>query len=113
MREISLKENMPTVAEALSRLTRELELARHRGDRIVKFIHGYGSTGEGGAIRIAVQARLMEMVSRGEIKACIFGEDWRKSDTHAWELLRTYPELKTDPHLGGKNRGITVVVLES
>jgi hypothetical protein len=111
MIEVNLKENMPTVQAALSRLTRELALAGQRGERVLKLIHGYGSTGTGGAIRIAAQARLMEMASRGEIKACIFGEDWRKSDARTWELLRAHPELKTDPHLGGKNPGITIVVL--
>jgi hypothetical protein len=111
MIEVNLKEGMPSVAEALSRLTRELALAGQRGNRTVKLIHGYGSTGTGGEIRIAVQARLMEMVSRGEIKACIFGEDWRKSDARTWELLRAHPELKSDPHLGRKNLGITIVVL--
>jgi hypothetical protein len=111
MIEVNLKEGMPTVAEAISRLTRELALACQRGDRAIKLIHGYGSTGTGGAIRIAVQARLVEMASRAEIKACIFGEDWRKSDARTWELLRAHPELKADPHLGGKNPGITIVLL--
>lgn len=111
MIEINLKENMPTVQEALSRLTRELALAGRRGDRIAKLIHGYGSSGTGGEIRIAVQARLMEMASRGEIKACIFGENWSKSDAQTWELLRSNPALKSDPHLGRKNLGITIVVL--
>jgi hypothetical protein len=109
--EVNLKENMPTVNEALSRLTGELALAREHGRAIIKLIHGYGSTGTGGEIRIAVQARLMEMASRGEIKACIFGENWSKSDAQTWQLLRSNPALKSDAHLGRKNLGITIVVL--
>jgi hypothetical protein len=108
---VSLKAGMPTVAEALSHLVRELAIARQQGEPVVKLVHGYGSTGVGGEIRIAVQARLREMAGRGEIRACIFGEDWSKSDTQTWALLRTYPSLNADPHLGRKNRGITIVVL--
>jgi hypothetical protein len=108
---VSLKAGMPTVAEALSHLVREIAIARQQGDPVVKLIHGYGSTGVGGEIRIAVQARLRAMAGRGEIQACIFGEDWSKSDAKAWSLLRSYPSLKADPHLGRKNMGITIVVL--
>ena len=111
MKTVSLKAGMPTVAEALSQLVRELAIARQQGEPVVKLIHGYGSTGVGGEIRIAVQARLREMAGRGEIQACIFGEDWSKSDAQTWELLRTYPSLKADLDLGRKNRGITIVVL--
>ena len=109
--EINLKENMPTVAEALSRLNRELALARQQGHSAIKLIHGYGSSGTGGEIRIAVQARLMEMVSRNEIRGCIFGENWSKSDQQVWNLLRDAPSLKSDRDLGRKNPGITIVVL--
>jgi hypothetical protein len=111
MKTVSLKTGMPTVAEALSQLVRELAIARQKGNHVVKLVHGYGSTGVGGEIRIAVQARLREMVDRGEIQACIFGEDWSKSDAQAWLLLRTYSSLKGDPDLGRKNLGITIVVL--
>jgi hypothetical protein len=108
---VNLKSDLPTVREALSRLSRELAFAREHGDRVIKLIHGYGSTGVGGEIRVAVQARLQDMTARGEIQACIFGEDWAKSDAQTWKLLRSHPSLKSDPHLGRKNLGITIVVL--
>lgn len=65
----------------------------------------------GGDIRIAVQKRLREIADAGQIRGCIFGEDWSKSDETAWKLLRMHPELKNDPDLGRGNRGMTVVVL--
>ena len=40
--------------EALERLQRELAVARRDGTSLLKIIHGYGSTGAGGDIRIAV-----------------------------------------------------------
>jgi hypothetical protein len=111
MKSVSLKEDMPSVQEALSRLDRELALARSEGYALVKFIHGYGSTGVGGEIRIAVQKQLREMNDHGQIRTCIFGENWAKSDEQTWKLLGTYPDLKQDHDLGRNNLGITMVVL--
>lgn len=102
---------MPTVAEALQQMDRELARARQAGRFSIKLIHGYGSTGAGGDIRIAAQKRLVEMAGRGEIQACIFGENWGKSDEVAWALINAHPELKQDADLGRRNLGITIVVL--
>ena len=63
---------MPSVAEALQRLERELVLLRQQRSGVVKFIHGYGSSGVGGDIRIAVQKRLRELKESGELRECIF-----------------------------------------
>ena len=101
---------MPTVREALQHLERELARARREGCVVLTLIHGYGSSGAGGEIRIAAQKRLTEMTSRGEIRACIFGENWAKSDEQAWALLKAHPELKQDTDLGKRNLGITIVV---
>lgn len=78
---------------------------------MLKIVHGYGSTGAGGDIRIAVQKRLHELSRGGQIRGCIFGENWAKADEATWRLLRTQAELKSDPDLGRRNRGITIVLL--
>jgi hypothetical protein len=102
---------MPQVQEALQRLTRELTVARQQKHALLKIIHGYGSTGAGGDIRIAVQKRLQEMSRDGQIRGCIFGETWSKSDEQTWTLLQAQPELKNDPDLGRRNQGVTIVLL--
>ena len=111
MRSANLKSDMPSVHEALQRLERELALARREGDLLIKIIHGYGSTGAGGNIRIAVQRRLRELADSGQIRGCIFGEDWSRSDETTWRLLQAHGELKSDPDLGKRNPGFTVVLL--
>src|SRR5262249_4942012 len=111
MKSANLKEGMPQVREALAQLDRELRAARQEGLHFLKLIHGYGSTGACGEIRIGVQKKLCEMKDRGEISDCIFGENWSRSDESAWKLLQTHPHLKQDADLGRKNLGITVVVL--
>jgi hypothetical protein len=102
---------MPSVHDALQRLDHELAVARQQQHSLLKLIHGYGSTGVGGDIRIAVQRRMRELVEAGEIRACVFGENWAKSDDVTWRLLQSNPHLKSDPDLGRRNQGITVVLL--
>jgi adenosylmethionine-8-amino-7-oxononanoate aminotransferase len=110
MKTVNLKSDMPQVHEALQRLDRELALARQDNAKLLKLVHGYGSTGAGGDIRIAVQKRLVEMAQNGQIRGCIFGENWSKSDEAAWKLLQSHPELKGDSDLGRRNLGITIVL---
>jgi len=111
MKTVNLELGKPTVHEALVRLNSELSAARGERHTFLKLIHGYGSSGVGGDIRIAVQGRLQEMLRSGQVRACIYGEDWSKSDEQTWRLIQTMPELKNDSDLGRGNRGITVVVL--
>jgi hypothetical protein len=111
MSALNVKEDMPSVLEALSRMNRGIEIARGRGDRFIKLIHGYGSTGVGGDIRIAVQSRLQSMIAQEEIKACIYGEKWAKSDSQTWTLLSSHPAMKQDSDMGKNNLGITIVIL--
>jgi hypothetical protein len=102
---------MPSISEALQRLESELALAHQQNRLVLKIVHGYGSKGIGGDIRIAVQKRLREMLDTKEIRGCIFGEEWSKSCDEVWKLLQARPELKSDTDLGRCNRGITIVLL--
>jgi len=78
---------------------------------VIKLVHGYGSSGVGGDLRIALQATLRQMAQNGEIRDCIYGESWRTSDERSWALLKQAPELKHDSDLGKSNKGITLVLL--
>jgi len=111
IRTINLEAGMPLVRDALGQLDRELTLARQQRCVAFKVIHGYGSSGAGGDIRIAVQKRLRELLDGGMIRGCIFGEDWSTSDGPTWTLLKSQPALKSDSDLGRRNAGITIVVL--
>ena len=102
---------MPSVQEALLRLDRAIALARQERHSLLKIVHGYGSTGAGGDIRIAVQRQLHELSEGGQIRGCIFGEDWSKTDDATWRLLQKESALKSDPDLGRRNLGITIVLL--
>jgi hypothetical protein len=111
MKTVILKEGMPSVEQARARLQGEIQTARQSGIKVLKVVHGYGSTGVGGDLRIALQSTLRQMADRHEIRDCIYGENWRKSDERRWELLKHMPELKDDADLGRGNKGVTLVLL--
>jgi hypothetical protein len=108
---IDLEDGMPKVEEARLRMQRELQVARQQGYVAVKLIHGYGSSGVGGSLRIELQKELQRLSSTGTVKSFIAGEDWRVSDEQTWELLKRYPEWKRDSDLGRANKGISIVLL--
>lgn len=111
LKTVNLKHDLPGVEEALSRLENEIAIAQKQGIAVLKVVHGYGSSGVGGDIRMAVQARLRQMAEGGRIGGYIFGENWSKSDDATWRLLQRRAELKQDRDLGRGNPGFTVVIL--
>src|ERR1700730_17566667 len=104
---IDLEAGMPKVEQARLRMQHELQTARKQGYIAVKLIHGYGSSGVGGALRIELQKELARLTS---IKCFIAGENWRVSDEQTWELLKRYPEWKQDSDLGKGKKGIRIVL---
>lgn len=108
---INLEEDRPSVEQMRTRLDRVLVAARHDGTAILKLIHGYGSTGVGGKLRVAVRASLARYKKSAMIRDFIAGEDFRISDEATWALLKSSPEMKQDRDLGRENKGITLVLL--
>ena len=108
---VNLEEGMPMVEQARLRMQYEVQAARKEGFTAVKLIHGYGSSGIGGALRMELQKELRRAADEGDIRAFIAGEDWSISDPITWELLKRFPEWKKDADLGRKNQGISVVIL--
>jgi hypothetical protein len=108
---INLEDGMPKVEEARLRMHHELQTARKQGYVAVKLIHGYGSSGVGGVLRVEIQKELQRQARSSAIKCFIAGENWRISDEATWELLKRYPEWKQDADLGKGNKGICIVQL--
>lgn len=102
---------MPTVDEARRRLIQELKSARAAGVIAVKLIHGYGSSGVGGAMRPAVRKSLLLRRKEGIVDEIVFGERWDIFEKQTQRILQLIPELARDKDLQKSNPGITIAVL--
>jgi len=107
---INLEEGRPLVDEALDRLTRKLYDARMQRTKVVRCIHGYGSSGTGGAIKLAVRQELETARGNGTIQYYVNGEDYPHSDTGR-RLRSQFPQMEEHLRTDRRNRGITLVVL--
>ncbi len=105
---VNLEEGRPFVEEALHRMDRQLYEARTKGIPVVRLIHGYGSSGTGGAIKRAVRKELESALQHGSIKHYVSGEDYQHSETGR-NLRSRFLELKEDLRTDQGNPGITLV----
>jgi len=102
---------MPTVEEALRRLDAKLSLAIAQNVRVVRVIHGYGSSGRGGKIREACRRVLASMVSKNQVTGLIRGEDHSAARVASQDLMQRVSALKSTTRTDGDNQGITLVEL--
>lgn len=105
---INIKEDMPIAKDAIRDMKKKIRSVKQKGVKVVKLIHGWGSTGKGGVLRIAIRNELQKMKNIGIINDYIKGEDFSKIGNK--QLLQRFPELKNDSDLSKKNKGITIVV---
>lgn len=108
---VNLEGGLPTVEQALERFRRRLHGASASGAKVLKIIHGYGSTGRGGRIRDAIRRELGRMLARGEVAGVVHGEDYGASTLAGRELLARFKELKATERPDTSNPGITLVEL--
>jgi len=108
---LNLEADLPTVDEARRRLIDELRQAKQSGVLAIKVIHGYGSTGKGGALRPALRKSLLLRKKEGLVSRVIFGEKWNVFEEDARYAIERCPELRSDRDLNHSNEGITIAVL--
>src|SRR5260370_18232108 len=108
---INLEQGMPTVEQARLRMEHEVQVARQSGYRAVKLVHGYGSSGVGGALRVELQKQLRLAAQNGGIPALISGGGWRLSHETTLALLKRFPPGEQDTDFGRNNQGIPILGL--
>lgn len=108
---INLEQGHPVLEIALQKLDDGIEDAAKNNIQVLTLIHGYGSSGKGGRIRLECRKNLDFMKSRGRIRDYIAGEDFSRKFGPAKVLLQRYPQLSTDGNFNKGNRGVTLVVM--
>lgn len=112
MKTINIETGMPSSQEALNMLNNRIYAERASGARIVKIIHGYGSTGKGGTIRKVCRQKLLEYKRRGMIKDICYGEDLGPFSEDGRRFAEKCPEVRRDLDWGLENNGITLVMFK-
>ena len=108
-RVVDLEKGMPLVRDALKRLEIELEIARTSGVKLLVLIHGYGSSGEGGAIKDAVRSDLQRSMGLKKLHEVLPGEGISKYSGRTKNILKRFPGAKE--YLQRANPGITVIII--
>ena len=110
---INLELNMPTVDEALDRFDDELRVVIKAGFKLVKVIHGHGSSGVGGKIRRAFREAMEHNRWGHLIKDVYYGEELIPGREGLIDLNKYHPRLQKElskDFFG--NAGITLLIME-
>lgn len=110
-REINLELGRPSTDTAIKRLTFEIHNSKSLGCSVLKIIHGYGSSGKGGTIRVEARSYLSRLKSKSNIKGFIEGERFSIFDEETRKAFSLCPELRKDSDLERHNNGVTFIIL--
>ena len=111
LKEVNIKYDMPTADDAIKRITYNIHNSKSLGAGAIKIVHGYGSGGTGGRIRIEARRYLARQKERGLICDYIGGEDFSIFDKSTRDAFSKCPDLRSDEDLERHNNGITIIVL--
>jgi hypothetical protein len=112
MRTFNVEAGLPTLDEARRLVIAEIKQAKRDGARVLKVIHGYGSSGKGGALCIGLRKSFRLRKKEGVIKDFIAGEDFSIFNDTALALVEAVPEVRGDPDLNATNEGVTILWLK-
>ena len=108
---VNLEDGRPTLKIALYRLDYEIKYCRRLKIGIIKLIHGYGSSGAGGRLRVGIRERLDELVKQGSVQFYVRGEDFSIFNNNTIKLLDVCDPLRKEHDLNRSNNGVTYVML--
>jgi len=111
IRSVNVEAGLPSITEGLVRLEGDIMRAKQAGIRVVRVIHGWGSTGTGGKLRDACRAFLQRQLAAKRIRSIVHGDDYSRSAVSARELMSRWPDLKASERSDTNNPGITFVEL--
>jgi hypothetical protein len=111
LREVNIKFDLPTADDAVRRITYNIHSSKELGAAAIKIIHGYGSTGKGGKIRIRARKYLEEQKQKGNIRDYICGEEFSIFNESTRKAFLLCEELRRDRDLERHNNGVTIIIL--
>jgi len=107
---VNIKKGFPDSEYAIFLLEKEIEYSKKEGNRVLVFIHGYGSKGYGGEIKRKVEVKLKEMKNKKQIITFVSGDCWSQTNADVVEICNIAPELAISSQVAGINSGVTIVL---
>jgi len=112
IRTFNVEAGLPILDEARRLVIEEIKRAKRDRVKVLKVIHGYGSSGKGGALHVGLRKSFGLRKKEGVIKEFVTGEDFTIFNDTVLALLEAVPELRGDPDLGAVNEGVTILWLK-
>lgn len=108
---LNIKQDMPPADVAVANMEIEILALQKSEYKLIKIIHGYGSHGKGGEIKLLARKRLAELKKQGKILDYIPGEQFGEQVRQTLDIAKNFPELVLENDLFF-NSGITFVLLK-
>ena len=112
LRTFNVEASLPTLEEARRLVAEEIRRAKRERVAILKVIHGYGSSGKGGALCVGLRKSFKLRKKEGVIRDFVAGEDFSIFNATTLSMLEAAPELRGDPDLNATNEGVTLIWLK-
>jgi hypothetical protein len=111
IRVLNIEAGFPILDEARRSVQAEIRRAKRERIKVLKVIHGYGSTGKGGALNVGLRKSFKLRKKEGVIRDFIPGEEFSIFNQAVLDLLAAVPELRGDPDLDAVNEGVSFLVI--
>ena len=112
IRSFNVEAGLPTLDEARRLVIEQLRRAKQEQIRVLKVIHGYGSSGRGGSLCVGLRKSFRLRKKEGAIREFIPGENFSIFNETVLAMLEAVPELRGDPDLNATNEGVTLLWLK-
>ena len=112
VRTYNVEADFPSLDEARRLVIAEIRNAKRERVRVLKIIHGYGSTGKGGKLCVGLRKSFALRKQEGVIKDFIPGEGFSIFNNAVLQMLDAVPDLRGDPDLNATNEGVTLLWLK-
>jgi hypothetical protein len=112
LKTLNVEIGLPSLDEARRRVIEGIRKSRREGVRVLKVIHGYGSSGKGGKLCVGLRKSFALRKKEGVIQDFIPGEDFSIFNPAVLTLIEIVPALRSDPDLGATNEGVTMLWLK-
>ena len=109
---INFKETYPKLDVAIAQVEIEIDRYKKTPNTVLKVIHGHGSHGVGGVIRVELRNRLYQLKRQKKIKDYIAGELLTQKRLEQYNYpIPIHNQILLDEDMLRLNPGVTFIIL--